>query len=252
MPAFVESLARTVVVEEPVTSAAMDVTVSAEEPPSELEDVQVAVAVSDAVDDSVVVTDTEPIVDGAVADDEETPPSYAEVVGKIAEGALDANVLDEQTVNEILPALRVDQPSAESTVPDVAEQASTAAVELAPTPEMEQVAGREVGISTEPAADVVQEQVAEANIAVNPASDMVIGQRSVVVDGEGHVPAAAEVSNTAISAATVFLHTSIVAFVDGIQMFVHFFYVYRRYERYRNEQRVVCRSLFTPRLLGWC
>lgn len=204
MPAGVESLARTIVVEEADTSAGMDVNVSAEEPPSEVEDVQVAVAVSDAVDDSAVGTESEPIVDGAVADDEETPRSYAEVNGKIAEGALDTNVVDDQTVNEILPAGPVDQPSAESTVPDVAEQASTAAVELAPTPEMEQVADRGVGISIEPAVDVVEEQVAEADVAAEPASDIVIGQGSVVIDGEGYVPAAAEVSNTAVSAVAVF------------------------------------------------
>lgn len=109
----VVSLEEASTMEEPATSAATDVAVSAEAPTFEPEGVDELMApVPVVVENDSADVDPMPFVNGTVELGGDTPPSYAEVVGEVKEGTPDANVVDEVTVDRALPADLHDQPSA--------------------------------------------------------------------------------------------------------------------------------------------
>lgn len=96
------------------TAATTDIPVSAEEPPSELEASQLAVAVSDAVGDGEVDTVIRPTVDGAVEGGGESPPSYAEIVGETEGSSPDAHAAVDSEADPVSEA--VEEPMATTVV----------------------------------------------------------------------------------------------------------------------------------------
>lgn len=191
------------------TGEATDVPISEEAVPSEAEGDEVSVADSVAVEDGSAHVAADATVDVAVGEDEETPLLPAEVVVEADEGALDANDVDNMTMDRAFLADTVGQPivsdsdaeavserNAELMATSAAEVASEPAVELDVTPEPKTKQSAEVeAYSAEPLVDVVAQLVAEAGVGNKPASDLVIEEGPTVTEDEQRVPAtAAEVS----------------------------------------------------------
>lgn len=197
-PAIVTSLEKTTCVVEEPSTCTVDISAPTEAQACDLEVGDVAAA--DVFD--------EPTVDGAVGADEETSSSTVEVVGEGEDGAPVANVVDEVTVDMVLPEGADGQPSVtdaevepvsdlvtEPTATSAAEPVVELPVELPPTPgpesETDQVAQRDVADLAEAVADVVAEQAAEPFVEAEPKSEMVTGQEAALSEDE--VVLAAEV-----------------------------------------------------------
>lgn len=156
------------VVAEPGADSETDIPVCVEAATPELDEGQVAGAVSVAVDDVSVDVATETNVHGVVGADREIPPSYPQILDESEEGAPGTNVVDEASVDGIPSAEPEEQSSAHyaevETAADVgADQTGTRAIEQVSEPAIEVVTAPEPETEpeTERAYTRVFEQVAE-------------------------------------------------------------------------------------------